>query len=154
RGPRGAAAARLRRSARGDLRRPRTGVLKKMMPDMDSHPKRRAQSGVVRAAVIAVVGVVAILVVLVAVVLGGLATAPGRALLAHAIERNVRSGGLTIALTNLSGWPPFDFGAEKVVLSDATGLFAEIDGLSARLRALPLLTGAIDAEHLSAERVA
>ena len=67
---------------------------------------------------------------LIALILLGLATSPGRNLLATIIERVVTANGISITITNLSGWPPFRFGAEKIVIADVDGPFAEIDNLS------------------------
>ncbi len=95
-------------------------------------------------------GVVAIIAI-VALTLIALATAPGRNLLASLIERATRVNGVTIAITNLSGWPPFRFGAEKVVIADSIGPFAEIEHLDATLRVSDLLTGGVGFESIAVE---
>jgi translocation and assembly module TamB len=61
---------------------------------------------------------------------------------------------LTVSLTNLSGWPPFWLGAERVVLADADGPFAEIDNLAIDVKFLPLITGSIALDSIAADRVA
>ena len=73
---------------------------------------------------------VAALVVVVGLALAFLATSPGRAVVASLVERAVAGSGLSLSIGRLSGWPPFSFGADKVVIADAKGPFAEIDGLA------------------------
>jgi translocation and assembly module TamB len=98
--------------------------------------------------------IVGVIVVLVALLLGGLATQPGRNLLAGLIERNVDASRIRVAITNLGGWPPFRIGADKVVLLDRDGPFAEIDGLEAQVRVGALLRGAVVLDSVAADRVA
>ncbi|MEO7762085.1 MAG: hypothetical protein ABIS68_09280, partial [Casimicrobiaceae bacterium] len=100
----------------------------------------------------AAIGAIAIVAV-VALTFLGLATSPGRNLLAGIIERVARVDGISITITNLSGWPPFRFGAEKIVIADVDGPFAQIDNLSGGLRAGLLLTGGIEIDSIAAERV-
>ena len=104
----------------------------------------------VRYAILAIAG----LVVLIGLALVGLATPPGRSLLASFIERSVSGGGLTLSIGTLSGWPPFSFGADKIVLADTDGPFAEIDGLAVNLDVGSLLSGGIGFDAISADRVA
>ena len=97
---------------------------------------------------------VAVVVALAVLLLGGLATQPGRNLLASVIERNVDASGIRVAITNLGGWPPFRIGADRIVLLDRDGPFAEIDKLEASVRAGALLRGAIVLDSVAADRVA
>ncbi len=96
----------------------------------------------------------AALVVVVGLVLAFLATSPGRAVVASLIERAVAGSGLTLSIDRLTGWPPFSFGAEKVVVGDVNGPFAEIDGLAVDLAIGGLLRREIVFDALSADRVA
>jgi len=96
----------------------------------------------------------AALVVVVGLVLVFLATPPGRAVVASLVERAVAGSGLTLSIDRLSGWPPFSFGADRVVVGDAQGPFAEIEGLSVDLAVGGLLRRDIVFDALSADRVA
>ena len=104
----------------------------------------------VRYAILAIAG----LVVLLGLALVGLATPPGRSLLASFVERSVSGGGLSVSIGTLSGWPPFSFGADKIVLADTDGPFAEIDGLAVDLDVGALPSGGIGFNAISADRVA
>jgi autotransporter translocation and assembly factor TamB len=89
---------------------------------------------------------------IVAVVLA-LATTPGRDVLANLIQRAVRVSGITVAITNISGWPPFHFGVEKVVVHDIDGPFVEIDKLEGRLRFTDLFNAVVSlASHGAGHR--
>lgn len=101
-----------------------------------------------------VVYFVAALVVVAGLLLAFLATSPGRAVVATLIERAVAGSGLTLSIGRLSGWPPFSFGADRVVIGDAEGAFAEIDGLAVDIAFGGLLRREIVFDTLSAERVA
>ncbi len=94
------------------------------------------------------------LVALVILIVIALATPPGRAVVANVVAGAASGNGLTVAIEDMSGWPPFQFGVGRVVLSDPDGAFAEIDNLTAGLRLLPLLTGTVSLDGLAAERVA
>lgn len=96
----------------------------------------------------------AALVVVVGLVLVFLATPPGRAVVVSLVERAVAGSGLTVSIDRLSGWPPFSFGADRVVVGDAEGPFAEIDGLAVDLAVGGLLRRKIVFDALSADRVA
>ncbi len=87
-------------------------------------------------------------------VLVALATPPGRAVIAGMIERAASGNGVTIAIDNLTGWPPFWVGADKIVASDAQGPFAEIDDLSVNIQATALLGGNLSLDAITAGRVA
>jgi autotransporter translocation and assembly factor TamB len=90
---------------------------------------------------------------LVALIVVGLATPPGRAIVAGMIERAASSDGMTVSVGNLSGWPPFWLGADTIVLSDADGPFAEVDNLAVDVKFLALFTGSIALDSIAAERV-
>mgnify|MGYP000665994065 CR=1 FL=1 len=94
------------------------------------------------------------LVVVVGLVLVFIATPPGRAVVASLVERAASGSGLTLSIGRLSGWPPFAFGADHIVVGDSEGPFAEIDGLSVDLAVGGLLRREIVFDSLSAERVA
>ena len=70
------------------------------------------------------------------------------------IERAASGNGVTIAIDNLTGWPPFWVGADKIVASDANGPFAEIDGLSVNIQTTALLGGNLSLDAITADRVA
>lgn len=95
----------------------------------------------------------AIIVALAAVAVGLLATGPGRSVVARLAERAAAGSGITMTIGSLSGWPPFSFGADRIMLADAAGPFAEIEGLDLKLGVRALLSGALRFETLSAERV-
>ncbi|WP_421726251.1 translocation/assembly module TamB domain-containing protein [Bauldia sp.] len=99
---------------------------------------------------IAIAGIVA----LVALVLVLLATPPGRSMLAGFVERTVSGDGLTLSIGSLSGWPPFSFGADTIVLADDQGTFAEIDNLAIDLNTPALLRGQLAFDTIAAGRVA
>lgn len=94
------------------------------------------------------------LVVLAGLAVVSLATPPGRALLASFVESMVSGDGLTLSIGSLSGWPPFAFGADTIVLSDANGPFAQIDGLAVDVDVGALLSGGIGLQVVTADRVA
>ena len=97
----------------------------------------------------AIVGLIA----LVGLLLVLLATPPGRAILAGIVERAASTNGLTVSIGSLTGWPPFAFGADKIVASDAKGVFAEIDGLEIDLDVGALLTANIAFDAIGADRI-
>ncbi len=96
---------------------------------------------------------IAALVVVVGLLLAFLATSPGRAVVASIVERAAAGSGLSLSIGRLTGWPPFSFGADKVVIADANGPFAEIDGLAVDLSLRGLLSRTIAFDALSAERI-
>ena len=98
----------------------------------------------------ALLGVVALL----ALLLVALATPPGRAVVAGIVEKSVAGSGMTLTIDRMTGWLPFSVGADKIVVADAKGPFAEIDGLSVDIRTLALLIGKVSLDRLSAERIA
>jgi hypothetical protein len=97
--------------------------------------------------------ILAALVAVVGLLLVFLATPPGRAVVASLAERAVAGTGLTLSIDRLTGWPPFSFGADRIVLGDAEGPFAEIEGLSVDLAVAGLLRREIVLDALHAERV-
>ena len=98
--------------------------------------------------------VVLALVALVILALLALATPPGTALVADAIERSASGSGLTVAIGTPRGWPPFSFGADTVTIADDKGTFAEIDALSLEINVAALITGRVELTSLSADRIA
>ncbi len=97
-----------------------------------------------------------VLVAVVAVGLVGLATPPGRTLLARAVESIAASAGYAVAIDGLSGWPPFVFGAKRITVADGAtqAPIAEIDGLALDFAPSRLLSGTIGIDSLTAGRVA
>ena len=93
------------------------------------------------------------LLLLVALAVAGLATPPGRALFASLVEGLASGNGLRVSIGTLSGWPPFQFGADRVVLADGKGPFAEISGLHADIDRRALLGLKVTVQELSAERI-
>ena len=94
------------------------------------------------------------IVALLLLALVALATPPGRALVAGMIERGAAGSGVTVSIENLTGWLPFSLGADKIVLSDAEGPFAEIDGLAVDIHTSALLGGSLSLDAIDAARVA
>ncbi len=84
----------------------------------------------------------------------GLATPPGRSLVAGMIERAGTASGVTVSIDGLTGWLPFSVGANRIVLSDSAGPFAEIDGLNVDIRTSALLTGSLSLNAITAARIA
>ncbi len=82
-----------------------------------------------------------------------LATPPGRALVAGLIERGAAGSGVSVSIENLTGWLPFSLGADKIVLSDADGQFAEIDGLAVDIHTSALLMGSLSLDAIDAARI-
>ncbi|HET7716731.1 MAG TPA: translocation/assembly module TamB domain-containing protein [Bauldia sp.] len=97
---------------------------------------------------------IAALVLVVGLVLLFVATPPGRAVVASLVERAAAGSGLSLSIERLSGWPPFSFGAGRIVVADAKGPFAEIEGLSAEVSIRGLLSRTIAFDTLSAGRIA
>ncbi len=93
------------------------------------------------------------IVAVLAIVLGGLATPPGRALVAGAVERAGAGSGVTVSIDNLTGWLPFSLGADRIVLADDAGPFAEIDGLAIDIHTSALLTGSLSLDQITAKRI-
>lgn len=93
------------------------------------------------------------LVVLAALALLALATPPGRAVVAGMIERGASGNGLTVSVGSLSGWPPFWLSADKIIVSDADGVFAEGDNVSINVNITALITGNISVDSIAADRV-
>lgn len=83
-----------------------------------------------------------------------LATPPGRSVIAGMIERGAAGSGVTVSIDNLTGWLPFSLGADKIVLSDADGPFAEIDGLAVDIHTSALIVGSLSLDAITAERIA
>ncbi len=87
-------------------------------------------------------------------VLVGLATPPGRSLVAGMIVRAGASAGVAVSIDSLTGWLPFSLGADRIVLADADGPFAEIEGLSVDIHTTALLVGSLSLDAITAERIA
>ena len=86
--------------------------------------------------------------------LGLLATPPGRAMVAGMIERAASQNGLTVTIAGPTGWLPFSFGADSIVVADPDGPFAAVDGLDIGIDLGALLTGGIALNRARAARVA
>ena len=95
-----------------------------------------------------------VFVAVVVVALIALATPPGRGLVSNVIEKAASGSGLTVTIDDPSGWPPFSFGAGKILLADADGTFAEIDGAHVGVKVLALLGGKLAFSSIRADRVA
>ena len=93
------------------------------------------------------------IVALLLLALGALAMPPGRAFVAGLIERGAAGSGVTVSIENLTGWLPFSLGADKIVLSDAVGPFAEIDGLAVNIQTSALLVGRLSLDAIDAARI-
>lgn len=93
------------------------------------------------------------LVVLAALALLALATPPGHAIVAGMVERGASGNGLTVKVDGLSGWPPFWLSADKIIASDADGVFAEGDKVSINVNVTALITGNIAVDSIAVERV-
>ena len=91
---------------------------------------------------------------LLALALLSLATPPGHALVASLIERTAAASGVTVSIDRLGGWLPFSLGADRIVLADADGPFAEIDGLAVDIHTSALFVGSLSLDKISAERIA
>ncbi len=98
--------------------------------------------------------VILALVVVVGLLLAFLATPPGRAVVASLVERVAAGSGLSVSIGRLTGWPPFSFGADRIVIADAEGPFAEVEGLAVDLAIGGLLRREIVFDALHADRVA
>lgn len=94
-----------------------------------------------------------VLLALAALAVLALATPPGRAALATLVERAASINGITVSIGRLSGWPPFNFGAERIVVTDIAGPVAEIENLQVDLRAAALLRGSIAIRAITADRL-
>lgn len=90
---------------------------------------------------------------LLAVALVTLATPIGRGLIAGFAERAASSNGITVTIETARGWPPFWFGADKVTVADAAGIFVEIEGVEIDVGVFRFLTGRIALDAVTAERV-
>jgi translocation and assembly module TamB len=88
-----------------------------------------------------------------ALLLLGLATPPGRAAFARIVAQAASADGIVVTIGTVSGWPPFDFAADKIVVADTDGPFAEIDNLRADLRVSALQRGTVAFETLVADRL-
>ena len=93
------------------------------------------------------------LVTIVALLVLAPMTPPGRAVIARLIERAASSDGLSVVIEHLSGWPPFSLGADRILVADADGMFAEIDGLDINVRVTALFAGKLAFKAIKAERV-
>ena len=82
------------------------------------------------------------------------ATPPGRTFVAGLIERGAAGSGVTVSIENLTGWLPFSLGADRIVLSDGEGPFAEIDGLAIDIHTSKLLVGGLSLDAITANRIA
>lgn len=96
---------------------------------------------------------VIVLLVGVAVLFAVVQTAPGKRMLAGIASHFASTGGMTVAIEDISGFVPTNMTIGRVVVADATGPFAEVDGLSLAWRPLSLLSGTIDVQHLGADRI-
>ncbi len=108
--------------------------------------KRSKMGRIVGLALLAVVAAILL-------VLGALGTPPGRSLVAGLIERVSAGSGVTVTIDRLTGWLPFSLGADRIVLADADGPFAEIDGLAIDIRASALFTGNLSLNAITADRI-
>ncbi|HVZ12824.1 MAG TPA: hypothetical protein VG894_00005, partial [Bauldia sp.] len=97
---------------------------------------------------------VLIVLVVVGVALVALATPPGRSLVSGIIARAASGSGIAVSIDDPNGWPPFSFGAQKIVLSDSEGPFAEIDGAAVGVKVFALLGGKLAFSSIRADRIA
>ncbi|MDF2996662.1 MAG: hypothetical protein K0R27_2299 [Xanthobacteraceae bacterium] len=97
-----------------------------------------------------VLGLVAVLIV----VLLAIQTSPGKAMLASLGSSLASSEGMKIKISGIGGFIPSDVSVESVRLSDADGLFAEVQGIRLSWSPLALLTGTLDIEDAGAARLA
>jgi translocation and assembly module TamB len=94
------------------------------------------------------------IVAVLSLILAVLATPLGRSVVAGVIERAGAGSGITVSIDTLTGWLPFSIGADRIVLSDSQGPFAEIDGLDVAIRTSALITGRVSLDALTARRIA
>lgn len=88
------------------------------------------------------------------VVLGAVQTPPGKALLARVGSSLASGNGLSVEISGISGFVPTDMGVAAIRVSDAKGVFAQVEGLNLSWSALALLGGTLDIETAGAARVA
>ncbi len=101
------------------------------------------------------IGVALLIVVgLLGVALVTLASPIGHGIVAGLIERYGSTGGLTVAVDGVGGWPPFTLSAEKIAVADADGPVATIDNIAMDVGIFGLLGGTIALDALTAEKVA
>lgn len=81
-------------------------------------------------------------------------TAPGKRMLAEFASRMASRDGLTVSISDLSGFVPSAMQVGRVDLADAGGRFASVEGLDLAWRPLALLSGRIDIARLAADRIA
>lgn len=82
-------------------------------------------------------------------------TAPGKRLIERAtLWATARYSPVQVELTGLGGALPFEPSFERLRLSDAGGVWLEVEGFSLRLDPMALLRGALEIPLLSAARIA
>ncbi len=97
---------------------------------------------------VVLIGLVAVLVAAFAL----LQTTPGKSLLADLASRLASRDGLTVTVSDITGFVPTDMRIGQVALADARGPFASVGGIEIAWRPLALFSGTVDVERLTAER--
>ncbi|SHE87578.1 autotransporter secretion inner membrane protein TamB [Kaistia soli DSM 19436] len=81
-------------------------------------------------------------------------TTPGKRMLADLASRLASRDGLTVEISDLTGFVPTDMRVGQIAVSDTRGQFVTLGGLELIWHPLALLSGTINVERLSADRVA
>ena len=88
------------------------------------------------------------------VAFGFLQSPPGKRMLASVASSLASGGGLTVSIEDISGFVPSNLRIGRIAVADPQGQFAEIDGLAVSWSPLALLSGTVNVEALTADRVA
>ncbi|QIB32414.1 translocation/assembly module TamB domain-containing protein [Ancylobacter pratisalsi] len=82
---------------------------------------------------------------------GAIQTPPGKAMLARLGSSLASSDGLTVTISDIGGFVPFDMSVGHIEAADAGGAFAQVDGLRLSWRPLALLQRTLDVTRLEAD---
>ncbi len=99
---------------------------------------------------ILVVGILVAAVALFALV----QTTPGKRMLADLASRLASRDGLTVTVSDITGFVPTDMRVGEISVADERGQFATVGGVELVWRPLSLLSGTVNVERLAAERFA
>ena len=105
--------------------------------------------------IVAWLGVVVIGILVAAVALFALVqTTPGKRMLADLASRLASRDGLTVEISDITGFVPTDLRIGEIKVADANGQFVTVGGIELVWHPLSLLRGTVAVERLSAERLA
>ncbi|MGE0006390.1 MAG: translocation/assembly module TamB domain-containing protein [Parvibaculaceae bacterium] len=104
---------------------------------------------IVRYALLALAGLIAIL----AAAFGAVQTGPGKRLVANGASALASGNGLTVRISDITGFVPARMEIGRIELADGQGTFAVAEGLTLAWSPLALVSGMVSAEAVDARKI-